>query len=151
MFHSVHFKLRFGIFASQRTGQVQANLLQCSWPDKTNQSHQVSFLTLLFQICSSVCFVEPPSLWWPRMTCQTENLIDISPGRSGRLVHSHWSRSLETVLWLVDIMVLLHKLSYAIKTQVKAPKAPFPCRVISCLSLCLYGIRVASMHGKDLL
>ena len=35
-----------------------------------------------------------------------------------RLVHSHWSRSIEALLWLVEIMVLL-QLSYAIKTQHK--------------------------------
>ena len=33
------------------------------------------------------------------------------------LLHSHWSSSLETVLWLVEIMMLHHK------EQVKAPKA----------------------------
>ena len=38
---------------------------------------------------------------------------------------------------------------YAIKTQLKAFKAPT--RGISFLFLCLYGIRVASMHRKDLL
>ena len=46
-------------------------------------------------------------------------------------------------------LVLLHQLSYAIKNQLKAPKAPYsglwdempPTRGISCLSLVLYGIR----------
>ena len=45
--------------------------------------------------------------------------------------------------------MLLHQLSYAIKNQLKAPKAPYlglwdempPSRGISCLSLVLYGIR----------
>ena len=45
------------------------------------------------------------------------------------VVHSHWSRVIEALLLLVDIIVLLRQLSYAIKTQLKAPKAP------------LYGIR----------
>ena len=31
----------------------------------------------------------------------------------------------DTVRWLVEVIVLLHQLSYAIKTQSKAPKAPF--------------------------
>ena len=41
---------------------------------------------------------------------------------SGRLVHSHWSRPLEALLWLVEIMVFLCHLSYAIKKPFKAPK-----------------------------
>ena len=45
---------------------------------------------------------------------------------------------------------MLRQLSYAIKNQLKAPKAPYkglwdempPTRGISCLSLVLYGIRI---------
>ena len=51
--------------------------------------------------------------------------------------------------------MLLRQLSYAIKNQLKAPKAPYlglwdemlPTRGISCLSLVLYGIRIGS--GDD--
>ena len=54
-------------------------------------------------------------------------------------------------------MVLLHQLSYAIKSQLKAPKAPYkglwdempPTRGISCLSLVLYGIRIGGFHPKE--
>ena len=54
-----------------------------------------------------------------------------------RLVHSHWSRSVEAVLWLVG-------------SWIHSSRHP---NGISCLSLCLYGIgiRVTSMHGKNLL
>ena len=46
--------------------------------------------------------------------------------------------------------MLLRQLSYALKNQLKAPKAPYkglwdempPTRGISCLSLVLYGIRI---------
>ena len=38
------------------------------------------------------------------------------------VVHSHWSRIIEALLSLVEIMVLLHQLSYAIKNQLKACK-----------------------------
>ena len=38
------------------------------------------------------------------------------------MVHSHWSRIIETWLWLVDISVLLCQLSYAIKKQLKLLK-----------------------------
>ena len=31
----------------------------------------------------------------------------------------------DTVLWLVETMVLLRQLSYAIKNQLKEPKAPY--------------------------
>ena len=37
------------------------------------------------------------------------------------LLEIHW----DTVLWLVEIMVLLRQLSYAMKNQLKAPKAPY--------------------------
>ena len=46
-------------------------------------------------------------------------------------------------------MALLRQLFYLIKTQLRHPKPRI--RGISCLSLCLYGIRVASTHCKDLL
>ena len=46
---------------------------------------------------------------------------------------------------LIEIIMMLRQLSYAIKTQLKAPKPPKH-RIISCLSLCLYGIRLASMN-----
>ena len=54
----------------------------------------------------------------------------------------------DTGLSLVDIIVLLHQLSYAIKNQLKAPKAPSrglwdempSTRGISCLSIALFGI-----------
>ena len=49
----------------------------------------------------------------------------------------------DTVLLLVEITVLLRQHFYAIKTQLKTPN-------ISTLSLCLYGIRVAPMQGRDL-
>ena len=60
-----------------------------------------------------------------------------------RVLRSHWSRSLEAVLSLVEIMVLLGQLSYAIKTPLKTPKTillalgrnTLPGH--SCLSLCL--------------
>ena len=42
--------------------------------------------------------------------------------------------------------MLLRQLSYAIKNQLKAPKAPS--RGISCLSLVLYGTRTGS-EGLD--
>ena len=54
--------------------------------------------------------------------------------------------------------MLLRQLSYAIKNQLKAPKAPYlglwdempPTRGISCLSLVLYGIRIGSEgHHSD--
>ena len=55
--------------------------------------------------------------------------------------------------------MVLRQLSYAIKSQLKAPKAPYlglwdemhPARAISCLSLVLYGMRVVSMQGNGLL
>ena len=41
------------------------------------------------------------------------------------LVHSHWSRNVETWLSLVErIIVLLRQLSYAIKNQLGHPKPP---------------------------
>jgi len=40
-----------------------------------------------------------------------------------RVVHSHWSRIIQALLSLVDIMVLLCQLSYAIKAQLKAANA----------------------------
>ena len=91
----------------------------------------------------------------------TVQYITESPARSSLIRHSSHSTSQsgalslvqicpDTGLSLVEIIVVLRQLSYAIKTQLKAPKAPYY-RCISCLSLCLYGIRVASMHGKDLL
>ena len=55
-------------------------------------------------------------------------------GPEDRVVHSHWS--LDTALCLVEIKVLLRQLSYAIKTQLKAPKL---------------GRNVASLHREDLL
>ena len=49
-----------------------------------------------------------------------------------------------------EFIVMLRQLSYAIKNQLKAPKAPY--KGLSCLSLVLYGIRISgSMHGKNLL
>ena len=53
--------------------------------------------------------------------------------------------------------MLLRQLSYAIKNQLKAPKAPYkglwdempPTRGISCLSLVLYGI-IQAPHSSDL-
>ena len=56
--------------------------------------------------------------------------------------------------------MLLRQLSYAIKNQLKAPKAPYkglwdemsPTRSISCLSLVLYGIReLAQQHYEPLI
>ena len=52
--------------------------------------------------------------------------------------------------------MLLRQLSYAIKNQLKAPKAPYlglwdemlPTRGISCLSLVLYGIRREVREGE---
>ena len=59
----------------------------------------------------------------------------------------------DTVLWLVEIKMLIRQLSYATENQLKAPKAPYlgildempPTRGISCLSLVIYGKRVASI------
>ena len=47
----------------------------------------------------------------------------------------------DTVLSLDDIVVLLRQLSYAIKTQLKAPNP------ISYLSLVIYGIRIGGFHA----
>ena len=82
------------------------------------------------------CLKSPPSL--PALTVST------TPGsRSARMARgthclsdtalggvrvetSHWSRSRAIqVLQLVGIVVLLRQLSYAIKTQLKAPIAPY--------------------------
>ena len=42
------------------------------------------------------------------------------------LLHSHWSRNVEARLSLVkSFIMLLCQLSYAIKNQLKAPKAPY--------------------------
>ena len=66
--------------------------------------------------------------------------------RQVRLETSHWSRSIQILCfdWLAS------RFYYAIKIQFKASKAPYVSG-ISCLLLCLNGIRVASMQGKDLL
>ena len=50
----------------------------------------------------------------------------------------------DTVLSLVEIMVLLRQLFSAIKNQLKAPKA---IRGISCLSLVLFGVRLGGFHA----
>ena len=61
------------------------------------------------------CRNEPRGLDRPRRRGRT------SPGPSsallpwGRLVHSHWSRTADAVLWLVEIMI--KQLSYAIKSK----------------------------------
>ena len=47
------------------------------------------------------------------------HLPDLVSIEQRRAVHSHWSRSGE-----LGILVLIRHLSYAIKTQLKAPKAP---------------------------
>ena len=41
------------------------------------------------------------------------------------LVHSHWSRNVEARLSLVERCWLLRQLSYAIKNQLVASKAPY--------------------------
>ena len=42
------------------------------------------------------------------------------------LVHSHWSRNVEACLSLVEsFIVLLRQLSYTIKNQLVASKAPY--------------------------
>ena len=62
---------------------------------------------------------------------------------------SHWSSSFITVLSLVEsFVVMLRRLSYAIKNQLKAPKAPT--KGFSYPLQCLYGLMVASMQKKDL-
>ena len=66
--------------------------------------------------------------------------------RQSDSTYSHWSRSFKI---LCKILVEIMMLFYALKKQFEAPKAPSS--GISCLSLCLYGIIVAFMHGKDLL
>ena len=59
---------------------------------------------------------------------------------------SHWSSSYITALSLVEsYTVMLRRLSYAIKNQLKAPNA------IYLGHFSPFDIRVASMHGKDLL
>ena len=65
---------------------------------------------------------------------QSPHVLDHRPGdQSGDLSLVQIQR--DTVLSLVEIMMLLRQLSFTIKTQLKAPKASTR---ISCLSLCLY-------------
>ena len=59
-------------------------------------------------------------------------LTGVSPHLTS-VVHSHWYRSLEALLSLVEIMVLLRQLSYAIKTQLKLPKATLMPYALSCV------------------
>ena len=56
---------------------------------------------------------------WPGHTGSQTPLLTTS------LLHSHWFRIIQAWLSLVEIRVLLHQLSYAIKNQLKAPKAPY--------------------------
>ena len=62
------------------------------------------------------------------------------PGLQLRVEHSHWSRPSR-------YCALIGQLSEAIKDQLKAPKVA-PNRVISRLSLCLYGIRIGDFHAR---
>ena len=84
----------------------------------------------------------------PRRLSRSVSFILI--GRGTTMFCSDWSR------WFI---VLLRQHSYAIKNQLEALKPPYcglwdampHTRGISWLLLVLYGIKVAFMHGKDLL
>ena len=62
-------------------------------------------------------------------------------------LHSHWSRANDVWLLLVE---MVHGVAPPALLCHKEPYHSTPStRGISCLSLILYDIRVASMHGKD--
>ena len=63
-------------------------------------------------------------------------------GRALTRLYSHW---------LIGIMMLLRQLTYAIKTQLKAPKALGRSAPYYGQWLCLYGIRVNSIQIKNLI
>ena len=73
-------------------------------------------------------------------------------GPLGRVEHSHWSRSIEMLrsYWSGPGRYYASSLMLCHKDTVQDIQSP-PTRGISCLSLCLYGIRMASILGKDLL
>ena len=76
--------------------------------------------------------------------------VDVTISKSARnysISDNIWLRP--GPLSLVEVLRGFALIGYAIKTQLKAPMPSFRFRGIYCFSLCLYGIRVASIARKE--
>ena len=76
------------------------------------------------------------------------NIVKLSSSSFSKSLTKVWACSkviiiLVSVLWLVQFIMMLRQLCYAIKNQLKTPKAT---RGISCLSLVLYGLRIGGFN-----
>ena len=82
MFHFVQFMIRFASMHYKEQGKT--NPIQCKWQDSfsfINTSVSPDFFSHSFvrDLKPRLFCWATPGLWWPKMTWQTLNLIDISP------------------------------------------------------------------------